>query len=171
MHPPCKMARDQFSGRVRLLHILQTRPVLESIHFWYWRRVSMDKKAPHGCILPVLLEQESTTCILQQLRTVHACLQRRWCVHGCIEHVSAFSQESLSPPPLPLPPSVCASYLDSELGTSCGEKTETHQRTQWLLIKSQTAMSCNAPTGLGSRKERARLDRCCFLAARLRGWG
>lgn len=50
-------------------------------------------------------------------------------------------------------------------------KQPTYPCTGWLLIKSQTAMSCTAPVGLGSRKERARLDRCCFLAARLRGKG
>lgn len=32
-------------------------------------------------------------------------------------------------------------------------------------------MTYVAAMGLGSRKERARLDRCCFLAARLWGWG
>lgn len=111
-------------------------------------------------------------CIVQWLQRVHACLQRRWCLHGGIQHVSAFSLESLfclvfcpsHPLFLPL-------ILDMNSEPVVESKQPTHQCTQWLLIKSQTVLSYIAPMGLGNRKERARLDRCCFLAARLRGWG
>lgn len=153
----------------------ETRTVLKCIHFWYWHRVSIVQRLQVAALCQFSLwkpKQESTTCIVQWLQRVHACLQRRWCLHGGIKHVSAFSVESLvclvfcpsHPLFLPL-------ILDMNSEPVVESKQPTHQCTQWLLIKSQTVLSYIAPMGLGNRKERARLDRCCFLAARLRGWG
>lgn len=59
---------------------------------------------------------------------------------------------------LHLPPSVSV----FQLGTLNQLESKQHC-TQWLLIKSQTVLSYIAPVGLGSRKERARLDRSCFF--------
>lgn len=47
------------------------------------------------------------------------------------------------------------------------EPVQTRHHTRWILIKSWTVLSYTAPVGLGSRKERARLDRSCFYQ---RGW-
>lgn len=113
------------------------------------------------------LWQRAATCVLEWL-------QRRSYVHGCIKHVSAFSQESLFYfsffffHPSPTPPVLCL-ILDVNSEPVVERKQPTHPCTGWLLIKCQTATSCITSVGLGTWKEQARLDRCCFLATRLRG--
>lgn len=74
---------------------------------------------------------------------LHAFLQKR---------APAWGHGALLYPP---PPSVSASNLSKQPALQC---------LQELLILSSTA-----PVGLGSGKESARLDRRCFVAARLRG--
>lgn len=116
------------------------------------------RKASHGCLLPVL-PVKTQTREKNSYSLVHAFLQKRAPAWG---HQALLWLCPSHPPFLPL-------ILDMNSEPFVESKQPALQCVQELVIKSQTVLSHIAPVGLGRRKERARLDRCCFLAARLRG--
>lgn len=94
--------------------------------------------------------------------------QQRW-DHGASNGASL--EFMVCPQPFSAPPT-CSFCLQFQLGTL----NQLERKHKWLLIKSQTVLSYIAPVGLGSRKERARLDRSCiyflfFLFFYQWGWG